>query len=163
MDDNMEPDSEEFPSFMTPLLLAAQCGRYETVEYLLNHGHKLDIPHPPRCKCEERCMTEIIGTNMITDGCKRLNAYRAMSDPTYLCCTSASDPILACFLLHDELLECGSVDQVYKTVYIALAQQVNYNLNTVRVFSRNKRGQIYCCNLRASDKNSYVVVLKIFK
>lgn len=114
--------SEEFPSFMTPLMLAAQCGRYETVEYLLSHGHALDRPHPPRCQCAERCADA--HADIVADGCERLNAYRAISDPSYLCCSSAADPILACFLLHDELLDCGAVDQVYKTVYTAMAQQV---------------------------------------
>lgn len=120
----VEDDSDEFPPSMTPLLLAAQCGRYETVEYLLNRGHKVDAPHPPRCVCEERCKPAAVRANVVADGCERLNAYRAISDPTYVCCTSPKDPILQCFRLHNELLDCGDVDQVYKTVYTAMAQQV---------------------------------------
>jgi len=118
-------DSYEFPQFMTPLMLAAQCGRYEMVEYLLGRGHKLNRPHPPRCTCEERCSAAAMrDRDAVADGCERLNVYRAISDPTYVCCTSAADPILVCFKLHNELLECGSIDQMYMTKYMSMAQQV---------------------------------------
>lgn len=124
-------DSDAFPAFMTPLMLAAQCGRYETVEYLLGRGHKLNRPHPPRCACEERCAAAAALTrDVVADGCERLNAYRAISNPTYVCCTAVTDPILVCFQLHDELLECGAVDQVYMSVYTSMAQQVTMTTTT---------------------------------
>jgi hypothetical protein len=37
--DRVVDESEEFPPSMKPLLLAALCGRYETVDFLLNRGH----------------------------------------------------------------------------------------------------------------------------
>lgn len=117
-------DSDEFPPYVTPLLLAAQCGRYETVMYLMKRGHRLDRPHPPRCACPEQCQPRDRPVDRVAEGCKRLNTYRAMADPTYVCCTSAADPILACFRLYDELLECSDVDQMYKVVYTIMAQQV---------------------------------------
>ncbi|XP_050426946.1 short transient receptor potential channel 4-like [Adelges cooleyi] len=116
-------DSEEYPSFMTPLLLAAQCGRYEIIEYLLASGHRLERPHPPRCMCTVRCLPMLESADVVANGCERLNLFRAISNPAYLCCTS-HDPILACFQLHDELLECGAVEQVYKTVYTEMAYKV---------------------------------------
>lgn len=120
-------DSDEFPPSMTALTLAAQCGRYEFVEYLLSHGHKIDRPHPPKCTCDEECSAaaQMRGDrDVVADGCRRLNAYRAISDPTYVCCTAAEDPILVCFRLHKELLECKSVEQVYKNTYGGMAQKV---------------------------------------
>lgn len=121
-DDN---DSEEFPRFMTPLLLATQCGLYEIVEYLLNRGHTLERPHPPRCTCDERCAALAKRGEVITDGCERLNAYWAISNPTFICTTSTSaDPVLRCFQLRDELMRCGSEEQVYKATYTSMAEQV---------------------------------------
>ncbi|VVC45159.1 Ion transport domain,Transient receptor potential channel, canonical,Ankyrin repeat-containing [Cinara cedri] len=122
-----EDDSDEFRPFMTALMLAAQCGQYEIVEYLLSHGHRIDRPHPTRCACEDRCSDAARlrrGLDAVADGCKRLNTYQAISNPTYVCCTSADDPILVCFELHDELLECGAAEQVYASVYAGMAQQV---------------------------------------
>lgn len=122
-----DDDSDEFPAFMTPLMLAAQCGRYETVEYLLSRGYVVKKPHPPRCACDEWCSAKAVANrtfDVVAEGCERLNAYRAISDPTYVCCTSANDPILTCFQLHDELLECGNVNKVYNTVYCSIAQKV---------------------------------------
>lgn len=125
--DVVSDDSDEFPSWMTPLQLAAQCGRYETVQYLLDRGHQLDRPHTPWCRCVERCTnaTVMATLDVVADGCRRMNEYKAISNPTYVCCTSPADPILECFRLHKELLECGNVDQVYKTAYAAMAQQVH--------------------------------------
>lgn len=140
-DDN---DSEEFPRFMTPLLLATQCGLYETVEYLLNRGHTLDRPHPPRCTCDERCAAAAKRGEVVTDGCERLNAYWAISNPAFICTTSTiSDPVLWCFQLRDELLRCGSEEQVYKGTYTSMAEQVH--IERQRLFrKRIKNPKILC-------------------
>ncbi|XP_025208592.1 short transient receptor potential channel 6-like [Melanaphis sacchari] len=146
-----DDDSEEFPRFMTPLLLATQCGLYETVEYLLNRGHTLDRPHTPRCTCDERCAAAAVRGEVVTDGCERLNAYWAISNPTFICTTSTrSDPVLRCFQLHDELLQCGSEEQVYKAAYTSMAEQVKQfavdmivNCRTsdeVKIMLRNRDG-----------------------
>ncbi|XP_050527847.1 short transient receptor potential channel 4-like [Daktulosphaira vitifoliae] len=120
---NYSEDSEEYPNFITPLLLAAQCGRYEMIEYLLSCGDKLERPHPSKCMCISRCRPMMESMDIISIGCERLNVYAAISNPAYLCCTS-SDPVLKCFQLHHELLECGEVDQVYKNVYSEMAYKV---------------------------------------
>ncbi|XP_060847002.1 short transient receptor potential channel 4-like [Rhopalosiphum padi] len=150
-DDDDSNDSEEFPRFMTPLLLATQCGLYETVEYLLNRGHTLEKPHPPRCTCDKRCAAAAIRGEVVTDGCERLNAYWAISNPTFICTTSTSaDPVLRCFQLHDELLQCGSEEQVYKAAYTSMAEQLKQfavdmlvNCRTsdeVKIMLRNRDG-----------------------
>ncbi|KAF0765472.1 short transient receptor potential channel 4-like [Aphis craccivora] len=146
-----DADSEEFPRFMTPLMLATQCGLYETVEYLVNRGHTLDRPHPPRCTCSERCMVSASSADAVSDSCKRLNGYWAISNPTFICTTSSSsDPVLECFQLHEELLLCGSAEQVHNTTYTYMAAQVRQfavemivNCRTsdeVKIMLRNRDG-----------------------
>ncbi|XP_026819893.1 short transient receptor potential channel 4-like [Rhopalosiphum maidis] len=146
-----DDDSEEFPRFMTPLMLAAQCGLYETVEYLVNRGHKLDRPHPPRCTCSDRCMVSASRADAVADSCKRLNGYWAISNPTFICTTSSSsDPVLECFRLHEELLRCGSAEQVHNATYTYMAAQVRQfavemivNCRTsdeVKIMLRNRDG-----------------------
>jgi len=118
-------ESEEFPRFMTPLMLATQCGLYEMVEYLVNRGHKLDRPHPPRCTCGDRCVAAATRGDVVADSCERLNGYWAISNPTFMCTTSSSsDPVLECFRLHEELLRCGSTEQVHNATYTYMASQV---------------------------------------
>jgi len=118
-------ESEEFPRFMTPLMLATQCSLYETVEYLVNRGHKLDRPHPPRCTCGDRCVATAARGDVVADSSERLNGYWSISDPTFMCTTSSSsDPVLECFRLYEELLQCGTTEQVHKTTYTQMASQV---------------------------------------
>jgi len=118
-------DSEEFPRFMTPLMLATQCSLYEMVEYLVHRGHKLDRPHPPRCTCGDRCVAAAARGDVVADSSERLNGYWSISDPTFMCTTStSSDPVLECFRLYEELLQCGSTEKVHNTTYTQMASQV---------------------------------------
>lgn len=130
--DGFANDTGNFSPFMTPLLLASHCGRYDTVKYLLNRGHKLVKPHPPRCLCKKRCVAALERGEVVADGCKRLNVYQAISSPTFVCCTSPDDPILASFRLYKELMECGGVDRVYNDAYVGLANRVSILTSTFK-------------------------------
>jgi len=46
-------DSTEFPQYLTPIMLAAQCGHFKIISLLLKRGHKIQAPHKPRCLCKE--------------------------------------------------------------------------------------------------------------
>lgn len=43
--------SADFPSHVTPLILAAQMGHYEIVILLIGRGHTIARPHLPNCPC----------------------------------------------------------------------------------------------------------------
>lgn len=45
------PGRGHFPDYMTPLILAAQCGNYEITGLLLQRGHRIEHPHHPTCYC----------------------------------------------------------------------------------------------------------------
>jgi len=45
--------STEFPQYLTPLMLAAQCGHFTIISLLLKRGHTIQIPHKPQCLCKE--------------------------------------------------------------------------------------------------------------
>lgn len=46
-------NSTEFPQYLTPIMLAAQCGHHQIISLLLERGHKIPIPHKARCLCKE--------------------------------------------------------------------------------------------------------------
>lgn len=43
--------SDRFPSYATPLTLAAIAGHFGLVQFLVQRGHKIDFPHASSCKC----------------------------------------------------------------------------------------------------------------
>jgi len=45
--------STEFPRYLTPIMLAAQCGHYQIISLLLKRGHTIPIPHKARCLCKK--------------------------------------------------------------------------------------------------------------
>lgn len=45
--------STEFPQYLTPIMLAAQCGHHQIISLLLERGHKIPTPHKARCVCKE--------------------------------------------------------------------------------------------------------------
>jgi len=46
-------NSTGFPPYLTPLMLAAQCGNLKIICLLLNRGHTIQMPHKPGCSCKE--------------------------------------------------------------------------------------------------------------
>lgn len=40
-----------YPSYITPLILAAQCGHYSMIKMLLTRKHRIEYPHPVKCRC----------------------------------------------------------------------------------------------------------------
>ncbi|XP_049947297.1 short transient receptor potential channel 4-like [Schistocerca serialis cubense] len=115
-------DSPNFPENMTPLMLAAQCGHYELVEMLLERGHRLEPPHPPDCYCEEVCQRDLEEDSLVR-ATNRLNQYRAVINPAYIC-LSSEDPILMAFQLCIELRQWAKVVEEFRIEYTSLSKEV---------------------------------------
>lgn len=55
---------------------------------------------------------------------RRLNLYRAISNPAYIC-HSSDDPILTAFLLSSELKQCASLEPEFRLAYMELSEDVS--------------------------------------
>jgi len=52
--------SPDFPDDTTPLMVAAQYGRFEMIDMLRFRRHILQKPHPPSCNCDEICKCDTV-------------------------------------------------------------------------------------------------------
>ncbi|XP_023240102.1 short transient receptor potential channel 4-like [Centruroides sculpturatus] len=113
--------SIEFDYGMTPLILAAQRGSIEIIRLLLKRNHRIPEPHLPTCKCREcRRFLKRMGADPTS---QRLNIYRAICNPYFICLT-ARDPILTAFILDKQLRECARLEKEFKMEYNALSECV---------------------------------------
>ncbi|XP_054713562.1 short transient receptor potential channel 3-like [Uloborus diversus] len=104
-------DSPNYSPDITPLILAAQCGDYKIVRLLLERNHVIEKPHLPSCLCPTcKIMIEQMGSALSR---MRLNAYKAISNPAYICQIS-DDPIYYGFGLDRELKQCGLLDKEFR-------------------------------------------------
>ena len=115
--------SSDFPDHVTPLILAAQCGHFEIIELLIERGHKIVKPHPPNCQCVE-CVAHLDHDDLLHGETLRLNLYRAVTNPSYIC-HSTHDPILTAFELSRELSDCARMVPEFKAAYQELSQEIS--------------------------------------
>ncbi|XP_066288340.1 transient-receptor-potential-like protein [Branchiostoma lanceolatum] len=143
------PECEDFPSSVTPVILAAQLNQFEILQLLLARGATIssvgdsistilcqiiqntlleriafesvvNVPHKPGCLC---------------NGCKdnnkddslryskvRIETYRALASPSWISLTS-SDPILTAFKLSWDLRHLAINEREFKEVYLKLSEQ----------------------------------------
>ncbi|KAK4880496.1 hypothetical protein RN001_008642 [Aquatica leii] len=115
--------SSDFPDHITPLILAAQCGHYEIIEMLIARGHQIIKPHPPDCLCGE-CKIKYESDDLLHAETHRLNLYRAVTNPAYIC-HSSHDPILTAFQLSHELRKCAKIVIEFRAAYTELADEIS--------------------------------------
>lgn len=115
--------SSDFPDYVTPLILAAQCGHYEIIKMLIERGHTISKPHPPTCRCSD-CTVQLEHDDLLHAESLKLNLYRAVCNPAYIC-YSTHDPILAAFHLSQELKECSFLVPEFRLVYTELAAEIS--------------------------------------
>ncbi|CAG9825081.1 unnamed protein product [Phaedon cochleariae] len=115
--------SSDFPDHVTPLILAAQCGHYEIIKMLIERGHSISKPHPPSCRCSD-CRVRLEHDDLLHAESLRLNLYRAVANPAYIC-YSTHDPILAAFHLSQELKESSFLVPEFRTAYAELASEIS--------------------------------------
>lgn len=115
--------SSDFPDYVTPLILAAQCGHYEIIKLLVERGHTISKPHPPNCQCSD-CRIRLEHDDLLHAESLKLNLYRAVSNPAYLC-YSTHDPILAAFQLSKELRECAFYIPEFRVAYTELSAEIS--------------------------------------
>ncbi|XP_050302475.1 short transient receptor potential channel 5-like [Anthonomus grandis grandis] len=115
--------STDFPDYVTPLILAAQCGHYEIIELLIQRGHTISKPHPPSCRCAD-CRVHLERDDLLHAESLRLNLYRAVCNPAYIC-HSTHDPILVAFHLSQELKECSSLVSEFRAAYHELSTEIS--------------------------------------
>ncbi|XP_066257791.1 short transient receptor potential channel 4-like [Euwallacea similis] len=115
--------STDFPDYVTPLILAAQCGHYEIIQLLIQRGHTIDKPHPPSCRCAD-CRVNLERDDLLYVESLKLNLYRAVSNPAYIC-HSTYDPILAAFQFAKELKECSDIVPEFRIAYAELSKEIS--------------------------------------
>ncbi|XP_078032808.1 short transient receptor potential channel 4 [Augochlora pura] len=115
--------SADFPDNATPLLVAARCGHFEMIEYLMRRYHSISKPHLSKCNCEE-CMEERERFDWLTIEKMRLFTYSAITNPAYICQT-VDDPILEAFNMSYELNEAANLNKEFHHEYKGLSKSVS--------------------------------------
>ncbi|XP_076369182.1 short transient receptor potential channel 4-like isoform X2 [Tachypleus tridentatus] len=113
--------SSEFSAEVTPLHVATQKGNFIIVSLLLERGHRVERPHIPSCLCN--VCKEGLKSRFYDLASWRMNCYRAISSPIYVSLT-ADDPIIATFLLQDELELCTNMDEQYHVEYVVMCREL---------------------------------------
>lgn len=109
-------NSPDFPDYLTPLMLAAQCGHVEMINLLLYRDHPpLVPPHAPSCQCEE-CIVMQKEKDPLELTNYKYDLYRAICNPVYVC-QLTNDPILLVFHLVVELREVAKKNRILLRSY----------------------------------------------
>ncbi|KDR22809.1 Transient receptor potential protein, partial [Zootermopsis nevadensis] len=109
-----------FTPDITPLILAAHTNNYEILKILLGHGASLPTPHDVRCACDE-CATSS-ETDSLRHSQSRINAYRALTSPSFIS-LSSRDPLLTAFELSREIRRLSRMENEFRDEYNAMRSQ----------------------------------------
>ncbi|RUS92006.1 hypothetical protein EGW08_000219, partial [Elysia chlorotica] len=112
----------QFPSYVTPLNLAAQKNQFPIVQLLLQRGDTITPPHKFGCVCQE-CINKNKFDQLRFAQC-RLDSYRGLASEAYISLYS-KDPFLTAFELAHELRALATQEVCFKPEYSALAEQLS--------------------------------------
>ncbi|KAH3833230.1 hypothetical protein DPMN_106534 [Dreissena polymorpha] len=113
-------ESNDYSPDISPMILAAHCNQFEILQLLLMRGGVIDIPHQLSCSCR-RC-SERVNEDSLRHSIRRINTYRALASPAWVCLTSA-DPVLTAFRLSWELRNLALRENEFKDTYLELSDQ----------------------------------------
>ena len=126
--------SDEFSSYLTPLILAAQNNNYEMVKLLISREYTIEKPsvHPNSCDCES-CQSR---GGRLGKSLWKLNTYKALASPVYISlshlldskddlekASSLNDPIIQAFVLNRALEELADTEYEFRNDYLELSNQ----------------------------------------
>ncbi|XP_069017326.1 short transient receptor potential channel 6 isoform X2 [Embiotoca jacksoni] len=115
-----DEDGTRFSHDITPIILASQCHEYEIVHVLLLKGARIERPHDYFCQCVT--CTEQQRQDSFSHSQSRINAYKGLASPAYLC-LSNEDPVMAALELSNELALLANTEKEFKNDYKKLSMQ----------------------------------------
>uniref|UniRef100_A0A3Q1FR02 Transient receptor potential cation channel, subfamily C, member 6b n=1 Tax=Acanthochromis polyacanthus TaxID=80966 RepID=A0A3Q1FR02_9TELE len=115
-----DEDGTRFSLDITPIILASQCHEYEIVHILFLKGARIERPHDYLCQC--MTCSEQQRHDSFSHSQSRINAYKGLASPAYLC-LSNEDPVMAALELSNELAVLANTEKEFKNDYKKLSMQ----------------------------------------
>ncbi|CAG5999675.1 unnamed protein product [Menidia menidia] len=115
-----DEDGTRFSHDITPIILASQCNQYEIVHMLLLRGARIERPHDYFCQCGT--CNEDQWRDSFSLSQSRINAYKGLASPAYLC-LSNEDPVMAALELSNELAVLANIEKEFKNDYKKLSMR----------------------------------------
>ncbi|ESN92393.1 hypothetical protein HELRODRAFT_89480 [Helobdella robusta] len=108
---------DDYPPYVTPLMLACEKNSFPAVKILLHYGHRLHKPHLPDCTCPECEMMEDVS---LIEAKTRYTEFKCLASPPYVI-LSTFDPLLYMFRLNSVLKAESKTEPEFYDEYTAIA------------------------------------------
>ncbi|CAB4026608.1 short transient receptor potential channel 5-like isoform X2, partial [Paramuricea clavata] len=112
-------------SYITPIILAAQLGHYDIVDFFIQNNCVIEEPHGCECACEKECEEK---SHMFRSQIA-INRFRGLSNPVYMCLRylktegSNDDPLTRAFDLNTKVRERASHEPELKKEYLKISER----------------------------------------
>uniref|UniRef100_A0A3B3CWA3 Transient receptor potential cation channel, subfamily C, member 6b n=1 Tax=Oryzias melastigma TaxID=30732 RepID=A0A3B3CWA3_ORYME len=115
-----DENGTRFSADITPIILAAHFQEYEIVHMLFVRGARIQRPHVYLCQCGP--CSEEQRRDSFSHSQSRINAYKGLASPAYLC-LSGEDPVMEALELSNELAVLANTEKEFKNEYKKLSMQ----------------------------------------